>query len=117
MVTVVTRVRIKDGREAEWDEVFGERARAARGQDGFHFVQLCCPEGAPSERVIVGTWDTRENWQAWHRDDAFLETRRQLEEIDEEDEGSQWWKVVVEERATSSSSPGGGGGTPRPIEQ
>src|SRR4029078_10160696 len=79
MVTVVTRVRIRDGREAEWDEVFGDRARAARAQDGFRCVKLCCPEGAPSECVIVGTWETRENWQAWHRDEAFLETRRQLE--------------------------------------
>jgi heme-degrading monooxygenase HmoA len=98
MVTVVTRVRIKDGREAEWDKVFGERAQAARDQDGFVFVQLCRPEGSQSERVVVGTWESRDNWEAWHTDEAFVETRRQLEEIDDEQAGSEWWDVVVEER-------------------
>jgi heme-degrading monooxygenase HmoA len=98
MVTVVTRVRIKDGKEAEWDEVFGHRAQAARDQDGFDFVQLCRPDGSPSERVIVGTWRNREDWQSWHTHPAFLETRQQLEEVDEQDEGSQWFEVVVEER-------------------
>lgn len=99
MVTVVTRVRIKDGRSAEWDEAFTERVRAAREQDGFEFVQLCRPEDAQSERVIVGTWQTRENWRAWHEQEAFQETRRRLEEVDEEQEGSQWYEVVVEERS------------------
>jgi heme-degrading monooxygenase HmoA len=98
MVTVVTRVRIKDGQESEWDAAFSERARAARDQAGFHFVQLCRPEDAPSERVIVGTWETRENWAAWHDHEAFVETRRRLEEVDEAREGTQWYEVVVEER-------------------
>jgi len=60
MVTVVTQVRIKDGREAEWDEVFAKRVRAAREQKGFEFVQLCRPDGEASERVIVGTWRTHD---------------------------------------------------------
>ena len=99
MVTVVTRVRIKDGREAEWDEVFADRVQAAREQPGFVFVQLCHPEGAGSERVVVGTWQTRENWQSGHTDEAFLETRRQLEEVDDEKESSEWYNVLVEARS------------------
>jgi heme-degrading monooxygenase HmoA len=99
MVTVVTRVRIKDGREAEWDAVFEQRVQGVRGQPGFVFVQLCQPEGKPSDRVIVGTWETRANWESWHHDDAFLETRRQLEEVDDEQQSSEWWEVVVEARA------------------
>ena len=99
MVTVVTRVRIKDGREAEWDEVFSQRVRSAREQPGFVFVQLCQPEGSRSERVVVGTWETRGNWEAWHHDAAFLETRKQLEEAGDEQQSSEWWEVVVEARA------------------
>jgi heme-degrading monooxygenase HmoA len=99
MVTVVTRVRIKDGQESEWDTAFGERVRAAREQEGFEFVQLCKPEGAPSERVIVGTWQSRANWQAWHEQEAFQETRRRLEEVDDEQAASEWYEVVVEERS------------------
>ena len=98
MVTVVTRVGIKDGRESEWDEVFAKRVEAARAQQGFEFVQLCQPDGAPSDRVIVGTWQTHDDWRSWHDDPAFLETREELEEIGQESAGSQWYEVVVEER-------------------
>jgi heme-degrading monooxygenase HmoA len=98
MVTVVTRMRIKAGQEQAWDDAFSERAQAARGQDGFVFVQLCRPDDAPSERVIVGTWQTREAWREWHEHPSFVETRRQLEEVDEEKAGTQWYEVVVEER-------------------
>ena len=97
MVTVVTRVRVKDGREDEWDDVFAKRAHAAREQDGFEFVQLCRPDDAPGERVIVGTWQTHDDWRTWHEDPAFLETRNELEEIDQESGQSQWYEVVVEE--------------------
>jgi heme-degrading monooxygenase HmoA len=99
MVTVVTRVRIKDGRESEWDDVFSKRVEAARDQPGFEFVQLCRPDGAESDRVIVGTWQKHDDWKSWHDDPAFLETRQELEEIDQESRGSQWYEVVVEERA------------------
>jgi heme-degrading monooxygenase HmoA len=98
MVTVVSRVRIKDGREAEWDEVFAKRVQAARDQQGFEFVQLCRPDTTRRERVIVGTWQTRDNWKTWHEDPAFLETREELEEIDQESTQSQWYEVVIEER-------------------
>jgi heme-degrading monooxygenase HmoA len=98
MVTVVTHVRIRDGREQEWDDVFAKRVQAARDQPGFEVVQLCRPEGASGERVIVGTWQTHDDWKAWHEDPAFLETRNELEQIDEDSEGSKWYEVVVEER-------------------
>jgi heme-degrading monooxygenase HmoA len=98
MVTVVTRVRIKNGREAEWDEVFAKRVQAAREQPGFEVVQLCRPEGAPGERAIVGTWQTHDDWKSWHDDPAFLATREELEEIDQESAQSEWYEVVLEER-------------------
>ena len=98
MVTVVTQIRVKSGREAEWDEVFAKRVQAARDQQGFEVVQLCRADDAPSERVIVGTWQTRDNWESWHHDPAFLETRKELEEVGQESEQSHWYEVVVEER-------------------
>ena len=99
MVTVVTRIRIRQGQEQAWDDAFRERARSAREQDGFVFVQLCRPEDKPNERVIVGTWESRDAWREWHDHPAFAETRGRLEEVDEQQEGSEWWDVVVEERA------------------
>ena len=98
MVTVVTQVRLKDGREAEWDEVFAKRVQAAREQKGFEFVQLCRPEAAPGERVIVGCWHSQDDWKSWHEDPAFLETRAELEESNDESGHSRWYEVVVEAR-------------------
>jgi heme-degrading monooxygenase HmoA len=98
MVTVVTQVRVKGGREDEWDEVFAKRVQSARGHVGFESVQLCQPESAPSVRVIVGTWQTHEDWKSWHEDQAFRETRGELEQIDDESSQSLWYTVLVEER-------------------
>jgi heme-degrading monooxygenase HmoA len=98
MVTVITRVRVKDGREAEWDEVFRKRVEAALQQDGFEFVQLCRSEDAPRDRVIVGTWQSHDAWASWHEDPAFVQTRSELEELGDESGDSRWYDVVVEER-------------------
>jgi heme-degrading monooxygenase HmoA len=99
MVTIVSRVRIRSGDVEAWEEAFSERAAAAREQSGFVSVQLAVPLDAPSERVIIGTWESREDWELWHGHEAFLETRRQLEEIDDEKEQDRWHEVLVHERS------------------
>jgi heme-degrading monooxygenase HmoA len=98
MMTVVTHVRIKKGQEPAWDEAFRERAGAAREQPGFVAVQLGIPVDAINERVIIGTWESRADWEAWHNAQPFLETRRKLEEVDEKRERTWWHEVVLEER-------------------
>jgi heme-degrading monooxygenase HmoA len=30
-------------------------------------------------RTIVGTWESRDAWEAWHGEDAFRETRERLD--------------------------------------
>ncbi len=99
MVTVITRIKIKVGDEPEWDAAFRERVRAARGQPGFVSVQLCAPFDAMNERVIIGTWQTRADWEAWHANETFVETRRRLEDVDEKSGSESWYEVVLEERA------------------
>jgi heme-degrading monooxygenase HmoA len=98
MMTVITHVRIKEGQEPAWDEAFRERAQAAREQPGFVAVQLCIPVDAMNERVIIGTWESRADWEAWHDAQPFLETRRKLEEVDEKRKRIWWHEVVLEER-------------------
>jgi heme-degrading monooxygenase HmoA len=97
MMTIVSHVRIKPGEETAWDEVFRDRARAAREQPGFVSVQLSIPIDAPNERVIIGTWESRADWEAWHTAEPFQETRRRLEEVDEEKQRDWWHEVVLEE--------------------
>ena len=97
MQTIVTHVRIRVGKEEAWDAAFRERAAAARGQDGFVSVQLCKPHGRDNERVVIGTWRTREDWEAWHDTPEFRRTRHELEESDPERESESWHDVLLEE--------------------
>ena len=41
--------------------------------------QLLRPTDKPDRRVIVGTWRTRKDWEGWHQDPQFAETRRRLD--------------------------------------
>jgi heme-degrading monooxygenase HmoA len=96
MLTIITHVAVREGQEAAWDEALRERAEAARERPGFIAVQVTTPVDKPNERVIIGTWDSRENWQAWHGDDQFRETRQRLEVIDETTTDSSWHEVLIE---------------------
>ena len=68
MMTVVTHVELKPGTEQEWDRAMHERLRAAEGREGWVAGQLLRPLDQPHQRVIVGTWQSREHWETWHRD-------------------------------------------------
>src|SRR3989442_14382495 len=77
MMTIVTRVTLREGSEPEWDGVMRERLAAAREQPGWLGGQLMIPPDGLNQRVIVGCWQTRADWEAWHNDPAFQERRRQ----------------------------------------
>src|SRR5689334_6798653 len=71
MVSIVTSVRLKQGREREWDDAMRERMAAAGKQSGWIGGQLLQPESATPSRIIVGTWQSREAWARWHADPQF----------------------------------------------
>lgn len=99
MMTIVTHVKLKEGSEPEWDAAMRERLAAARERPGWVGGQIMMPLDKLSARVIVGTWQTRADWEAWHNDKAFAETRKRLEGL-EAGPPEQWWhEVLVDERA------------------
>jgi heme-degrading monooxygenase HmoA len=97
MMTIVSYIAVQEGQEPAWDEALRERIDAAREQPGFVAVQVAIPIDSPNERVIIGTWQTRANWEAWHNHERFVETRRRLEEVDETKSRESWYEVVFEE--------------------
>jgi heme-degrading monooxygenase HmoA len=101
MVTIVTHVELKPGTEGEWDRAMHERLRAAEGRPGWVAGQLLRPVDKSHGRVIIGTWQSREAWEAWHRDAAFRETRKQLDGL-EARPAQEWWHEVVEERGLAA---------------
>ncbi len=97
MMTIVTHVKLKEGDEPEWDAAFRERVAAAKEQDGFVAVQLCIPTHALDERVVIGTWETRADWEAWHRTRDFHATRDQMQDADGDTRREWWHEVIIEE--------------------
>ena len=103
MMTVITRVRLTAGSESDWDKAMRERLNAAQDQKGWVGGQLLTPVEGQNQRVIVGTWQDRSNWEAWHDDPAFLETRQRMEGLQEGPDEMEWFEVVEEGRESASA--------------
>jgi heme-degrading monooxygenase HmoA len=101
MMTVITRTVLREGAEPEWDEAMRERLETARGRRGWVGAQLLIPLEGLNERVIVGTWETRADWEAWHSDETFRETRERMEGLEERPSSTTWHEVLAEVRASS----------------
>ena len=97
-MTVVSTARLRPGREGEWDTAVRARFESARDRQGWISGQLLTPTDEPHTRVIVGTWQSREDWEAWHHDPAFLEQRSTLEQLEEEPSRTEWFEVVADAR-------------------
>jgi heme-degrading monooxygenase HmoA len=98
MMTVITYVTLKAGSEPEWDAAMRDRLTAAHSRPGWVGGQLLIPLDAQHKRVVVGTWRSRADWQAWHEDQAFTETRTRMEGLQEGASVMSWHEVVLEER-------------------
>jgi len=98
MMTVITHVPLKDGAQPEWDDAMRERLTAAEDQSGWIGGQLLRPVDRPDLRVIVGTWETREHWEAWHGEEAFRETRERLEGLQSGPAETVWHEAVLDRR-------------------
>jgi heme-degrading monooxygenase HmoA len=98
MMTIMTSVFLKEGTEPEWDAAMRERLSAAKSQAGWIGGQLLMPSDAANTRVIVGTWESREAWETWHRDETFAETRQRLDGLEAKPSQHVWHEVVVDVR-------------------
>jgi len=96
MMTVVTYVTLQQGTEPEWDAAMRERLDVARSRPGWVRGQVLIPLGELDRRVIVGTWRTRADWEAWHEDPNFAETRRRIEGLEAAPNETAWYEVVAD---------------------
>ena len=99
MITVITYTTLKEGSEPEWDAAMGERLENARRRPGWVRGQILMPLETLHQRVIVGTWRTRADWEAWHEDPAFAAMRQRLDEVQAETSEPSWYEVVSEVNA------------------
>jgi heme-degrading monooxygenase HmoA len=104
MLTIVTHVHLKDGAGPDWDAAMRTRLTAARQRPGWVGGQLLRPADKPDRRVIVGTWRARDDWDAWHHDPKFAETRRRLDGLESAPAEHWWHDVVLDVRKSAASS-------------
>jgi heme-degrading monooxygenase HmoA len=94
MMTIITRVKLREGSTDQWDRAMHTRVGAARGAQGWVSAQLLRGVDEPLERAIVGVWESKEAWAAWHDDETFTGTREQLSGVEEQPQQSVWFEVV-----------------------
>jgi heme-degrading monooxygenase HmoA len=99
MMTVITQVTLKPGREPEWDAAMRDRLSAARGRPGWIGGQLAIPLDGHNKRAVIGTWESRADWEAWHEDETFAETRKRMDGLQEGRSDMVWYEVVTDARA------------------
>ncbi len=91
----ISVVTLKEGSEPEWDRAMQERLEAAESQPGWVAGQLLMPADRLDQRAIVGTWQTRADWEAWHNDPAFTATRERLEGLQAGPSEVRWYEVLT----------------------
>jgi heme-degrading monooxygenase HmoA len=97
-VTVITHVSLREGAAAEWDAAMHERLRAAHDQEGWIGGQLLVPLDDEHARAIVGTWESRPHWAAWHDEPAFRQTRERLEGLQRGPARTVWYEAIEDRR-------------------
>jgi heme-degrading monooxygenase HmoA len=105
MMTIVTHVHLREGAGRDWDAAMRRRLSAARKRSGWVGGQLLRPADKPDRRVIVGTWRTRANWEAWHHDPQFTETRQRLDGLESAPAEHWWHDVVLDVRKAATPPP------------
>jgi heme-degrading monooxygenase HmoA len=96
MMTVITHVTLNEGAEPEWDRAMVERLAGARAREGWVRGQILMPLEGMNQRVIVGTWQSRADWEAWHQDPTFTATAARLDALQAELRGPEWHEVIAD---------------------
>jgi heme-degrading monooxygenase HmoA len=100
-MTVITHHALRDDAAArEWDAAMDARLSAARDQPGWLGGQLLRALNDGMLRTIVGTWESREQWENWHGEEAFRETRERLEGLQSRPSETTWYEVIEQRHST-----------------
>jgi heme-degrading monooxygenase HmoA len=105
MMTIVTHVHLKEGAGRDWDAAMRTRHLPSKKRPGWVGEQLLRPADKPDRRVIVGTWRTRADWEAWHHDPQFTETRQRLDGLESAPAEHWWHDVVLDVRKPAAPPP------------
>lgn len=96
MLTVITNVKLAEGIEAEWDELMQRRLAGARSAQGWVSGKILKRLDEPGGRVILGVWESRDAWAAWHDTPEFRATRERLAGLGADAGREEWHEAIAE---------------------
>ncbi len=96
MRSVITETTVLPGQEKVWDEAFRERGKAAANQPGLIGMSLLIPFDDQQKRVVIGIWESEEDWRRWHTTDAFDRTRETMNRATQSEGEPRWYQVATE---------------------
>jgi heme-degrading monooxygenase HmoA len=68
---VILRLKVAQGREAEFEDFLQERAERIRATPGSQKVYLLKPLGSDKEYRMVSWWDDLQDHDAWVRKESY----------------------------------------------
>lgn len=73
MITVMNRIAVKPEYAEAFEERFRDRARLVDGMPGFVSNQVLRPVNPEEPYIVLTLWNSREEFEAWTRSDAFIQ--------------------------------------------
>ncbi len=96
MKAVITETTVVEGKEGVWDDAYRARAKAATNQPGLIGMSLLIPFDDTSKRVVLGIWESEDDWAKWHETPDFQRTREMMNGATAQDGEPQWHQVATE---------------------
>lgn len=82
MFVAINYITCKDHYRERFEELFKTRAGEIDKMDGFKNMYVLKPDDGESDYLIVSHWDSKDNFKAWTKSEAFKEGhKRGFEDI------------------------------------
>jgi heme-degrading monooxygenase HmoA len=94
MVTIISRQTVSPEDHSAWETAIRERAEGATRQPGFVRGQVLVPMDQPDVRTIIGTWESRADWERFRDSAVYTRTAEQLAGLSSGVE-AQWSEALL----------------------
>lgn len=95
MYQVLGRFQLIQGEEHRWDIAFRERVEEARGFEGWLGAAAWVPVDDARQRVVVGRWATRDDYDTWTLSPSYIRTKSLLDSCQASPPEIEWFTAAV----------------------
>jgi len=92
---VIGRFNLRPGAEAAWDAAFRERIEAATSAPGWLGVASWAPVSEPSQRIVIGRWRARTDFDTWTQTESYIRTKEILDSCQTPPPDIEWFRSVA----------------------